>query len=76
MTRASETRPTVRQLESVLGDTYVVELRRTTITVRPKGSRKGGRSEVSITPGALYLRLMQARVDAEKASKRRARRGR
>lgn len=74
MTRGSNERPTKRLLASRFGDEYVVELRSDLILMRPKGSRRGGRAEVSVTPGAIYQRALQVRIDAEKAAKKRARR--
>jgi hypothetical protein len=74
MTRATEEHPTKRMLVGYKGEEYVVELRRTLILVRPKGSRSGGKAEVAITPSALHLRLMTARVEEERRERRRKRR--
>lgn len=71
MTRGSDHRPTRRLTVSAqYGDEYVVEIGAHFINVRPKGSRRGGPAEVSVTPGSLYLILF----DAKRAkAKRRAR---
>lgn len=74
MTRGTDERPTRRLLISErYGDAYVVELRASLILLRPKGSRRGGRAEVAVTPGAIYTRAMIARVDAERREKAKAR---
>lgn len=81
MTRASNDRPTRRVMSSRVGlskfertDEYVVELRAETMSIRPKGCRRNGPAEVVVTPGAIYLRALQVRIETERAEKRRARR--
>jgi hypothetical protein len=73
MVRATNERPTRRRVSSRLGQEYVVELRAETIAIRLKGARRGGPMEVFVTPGAVFIRALQARVDKEKAEKRKAR---
>jgi len=53
MTRATE-RPLARLLKGYQGSEYVVELTEQFITVRPKGSRRGGPAEKRITPSSLH----------------------
>jgi hypothetical protein len=61
MTKADEFKPTARLCAGRFGDEFVVEVRRTTITIRPKGTRRGGPAEVEIGVGALHQRLMIGR---------------
>lgn len=56
-TKADEFKPTVRLCASKY-DEFVVEVRRTTLTIRPKGTRRGGPAEVEIAIGALHQRLL------------------
>lgn len=58
MTAANELKPTVRECVGKYGDRFVVEIRATTITIRPKGTRRGGKAEVDVGVGALYQRLL------------------
>lgn len=60
MTRATNEAPTRRIVRGYHGAEYVVELTESAIIVRPKGSRKGGSAEKSITPSALHDKLMLA----------------
>jgi hypothetical protein len=53
MTRATE-KPVARLLKGYQNSEYVVELTEQFITLRPKGSRRGGPSEKRITPSALH----------------------
>lgn len=59
MTHANDQRPLARILTGYQGQEFVVELTARRITVRPKGARRGGPNERSITPSALldYLIL-------------------
>lgn len=66
MTKASETKPTTRACVGKYGDPYVVEVRATTITIRPKGTRRGGPAEVEVAIGALHQRLLVARSKARR----------
>lgn len=75
MTRGSDERPTRRVLASG-GDEYVVELRETLLLIRPKGTRRNGRSEIVVTPGQVYVRAVMARADAERREKQKLRRAR
>ncbi len=61
MTPATE-KPLSRLLVGYQGAEYVVELTRTFITVRPKGSRRGGPAEVRISPSSLHDKLLLAWV--------------
>lgn len=77
MTPARTDRPTRRMLTSRRdGSVYIVELSEDLITIRPKGSRRGGPAEVAFTPGRLHVQGVRVRVDAERAARRSARRGR
>jgi len=74
MTPARSDRPTRRVLISRRdGTRYVVELRDDVIVIRPKGTRRGGPTEVAFTPGQLVLQGVRARVEAERMAKRRSR---
>jgi len=75
VTRGSDTRPTTRVLVGSDGEEYVVTLKARTYSIRPKGSRKGGRSEVILTPSAVYRAALIARVEATRKPRRRVRRG-
>lgn len=75
MTKASDTRPTRRFMDGIRGPGYVVELRAAVLVIRPKGARRGGPAEITVTPGAIYVRSMMAQADARKAMKARRRRG-
>lgn len=74
MTRGSNERPTRRLLRSErFGDEYVIELRADLILMRPKGARRNGRAEIAVTPGAIYQRALEVRVDAERRANAKAR---
>lgn len=60
MTRAKDESPTQRIVKGYQGKEYVVELRSDQIIVRPKGARRGGPAEVTITPSALHDKLILA----------------
>jgi hypothetical protein len=74
MTRAQDTRPTRRLLSGWQGEDFVVELEARRIVVRPKGTRRGGRSEVAVTPSLLYDLMLMRRVEEKRREKRKARR--
>lgn len=79
MTRGSNIRPTRRVMVSAqYGDEYVVEIGLEFLNVRPKRSRRGGSAEHSITPGKLYLWLVDAarRAEGHKRLARKIRRAR
>lgn len=71
MTRADERRPTRRLVQDGFGADLVVELTPRLIAVRPKGTRARGPAEVTVSPGQLYQRLMLARADERRATRRR-----
>lgn len=76
MTPARNDRPTRRVLISRRdGTPYVVELWEDLIVIRRKGTRRGGPTEVSFTPGQLVLQGVRARIEAERMAKRRTRGG-
>lgn len=78
MTPASDSSPTRRIVSGYQGALYVVELRAGEIVVRPKGSKRGGPAEVSITPSALHDRLLLAKPTAARPTsgrRKRVRRG-
>jgi len=62
MTKASDTTP-VRRVTTPnrYGEEFVIEVYNSRIVVRPKGSRKGGKAEVEMTPSLFYQRLMAPR---------------
>jgi 5-enolpyruvylshikimate-3-phosphate synthase len=72
MTHGSDERPTRRVLRALDGTEYVVELRASLLTIRPKGTRRNGRAEVVVTPSSIYTRALIARAEAEQREKRRA----
>lgn len=74
MTRGSDNKPTRRVLATAEGE-FVVELRERTVAIRPKGSRRGGPSEVVVTPTSVYTRALLARTESELREKRKARGG-
>lgn len=51
-------KPLARLLTSRYSGDLVVELTTDSITIRPKGKRRGGPQEVTITAGALYDKLV------------------
>jgi len=69
VTRASDSRPTRRVLLNLDGVELVVELRARSITIRPLGTRRGGRAEVVLTPGSIYLRALMDRIDRDRSEK-------
>lgn len=62
MTKASDTKPTRRTVQTMDGD-MVVEVGAAYVTMRPKHARKGGPAEVQVPWGAIYLRAMRDRAD-------------
>lgn len=76
MTRAKDEAPTRRLMTSLDGEDYVIELAARYLRLRPKGTRRGGPAEVSVTPGQLYVRLMVVRADERRRERKRKRRGR
>lgn len=76
MTKGSDLRPVRRMMDGIRGGNYAVEVRARTVVIRPKGARRGGPAEVTVTPGAVYVRAMMAQAEARKAMKRRRRGGR
>jgi hypothetical protein len=75
MTQASDIRPTRRVLTSHRdGKSYVVELYAERVVVRLFGAHRGGPLEVDFSPALLLQQGVRARVDAERAAKRRSRR--
>ena len=76
MTEARDESPTRRVVTGYQGAKYVVELRKSLILVRLKGTRRGGSAEVSITPSALHDRLLFARAQEERKAKSTRRRKR
>lgn len=70
MTKGSDEKPVRRVMLGRDGDEYVVELRRSLILVRPKGTRRDGKQEVAVGPGQIHQRLLIARIDEEKKEAR------
>lgn len=73
MTSATNESPTRRAMVSRVGlrlEEYVVELGASEITIRPKGSRKGGAAEVKFSVSAIYERCLMARVHQDAKPKR------
>lgn len=64
-TRASDTRPTKRIMESQY-DQFVVEISSRVIAIRPKGCRRLGPANVEVAIGQLYQRLLLGRKSAKK----------
>lgn len=73
MTRANEHKPVRRIVSGRMGDDYVAEVLRDRLTLRPKGARSE-RVIVRIEWGALYVRLLTARIEQEQREKRRLKR--
>lgn len=73
MTRGDDMNPTVRVMQDADGKELIVSIGATFITIRPKGSRVGGETQVSTTPGAVYIRALMGAVEREKAERRRER---
>lgn len=81
-TRKPKERPSRRRLinpmhgdefvirSSRFSDEYVITLRPDLILLRPKGSRRGGKAEVAVYPGVIYLRALQERIASEAAARR------
>lgn len=74
MTHGSDTKILRRKMTSRGGDQYKVEIKSSEITVRPFGSRSE-KVLVRLDIGALYLRQLVAKLDAEKRDRQRAKRG-
>lgn len=73
-TRATDTRPTTREVTTRYGDTYILTLGASTITMRPKGTRSP-KVRITIDVGSLYIRSLTAQIEEAKRAKRKARRG-
>lgn len=58
MTEARDESPTRRIVRGYQGAEYVVELYANRISVRPKGSKRGGPSEKFTTPSSLHDQLV------------------
>jgi hypothetical protein len=61
-TRATS-KPLVRIVKTRYDGDLVAEVTEDSITLRPPRTRKGGPAEVRLTWGAMYQRLMAARVE-------------
>ena len=61
MTPGSDTKPTVRAMQSTAG-TLIVEVHARTLVIRPFRSRKGGGGEVTVDISAVYNRALINRV--------------
>ena len=72
MTRGSDERPTRRLMRSTWGD-LVVELRESTLVVRPKGSRTGGPAEIAVRVGSVYQRGLEQALAERKRARKKAR---
>lgn len=70
MTKGSDVKPVRRVLSTDEGD-FVVELRERTIVIRPKRARRGGDSEVVVTPTSVYTRMLMMRAERERPVRRR-----
>jgi len=55
MTKASDAKPTVRKVHSLHDGQLTVEIREHTCTIRPKGCRRGGPAEISLSWGTIYF---------------------
>lgn len=75
MTEGSDTKPTKRLLDSLHGP-LVVELRSSTLVIRPKGSRRDGPLEVTIRAGSVYQRALEQKMAELKRARQKARKGR
>jgi len=71
MTRANDSTSVRRIVVSRGGDEYVVEIFKSVLTLRPKGSRSG-HVRLTLEWGSLYLRALTAKLEAEAAEKRKA----
>jgi hypothetical protein len=72
MTVATD-KPT-RRIVRTSDQEMVAEVRGDTLTLRPKGTRRGGPAEVSVLWGAIYYRAMLERTSqGKRRSRRRAR---
>lgn len=69
MTRASAT-PVRRVVLGARGD-MVIEVTDRMIALRPKGARRGGPAEVTVTHEQLYLRTMMHMADEKRREKAR-----
>jgi len=72
MTSASDTRPTVRRVQSSHGP-LVVEVRERLLVLRPVGSRRGGPAEVAVTAGLVYQLGIEAAIRERRKAKAAAR---
>lgn len=63
MTKARDDKP-VRRVTSPnrYGEQFVIEVYNSRIVVRPKGTRRGGKAEVELSPSLFYQRLMAPRA--------------
>lgn len=74
MTRASDTRPTIRELTTRFGDRYVVTLGASVVSLRPKGTRSP-KVRIDLDVGALYIRALTAQIEADRKARRRGKAG-
>jgi hypothetical protein len=73
VTSATNETPTRRAMASRVGlrlEEYIVELGASEITIRPKGTRRGGPAEVTFSVSAIYERCLMARVHQDAKPKR------
>lgn len=73
MTRGSDLTPTRRLLESLHGP-LVIELRESTLVIRPKGSRRNGPLEVTIRAGSIYQRALEQKMAELRKARKKSRR--
>jgi hypothetical protein len=72
LTRGSDLTPTRRLLESLHGP-LVVELRESTVVIRPKGTRRNGPLEVIVRAGSVYQRALEQKLAEQKRARKKAR---
>lgn len=72
MTRA--TANPLRRIVQTMDSEMVAEVRDRTLTLRAKGGRAGGPTEVTVTWGAIYVRCMMAIAEEKRRSRRKGKR--
>jgi len=71
--------PTVREVRSVgktWDDRYIVELQDDTLSLRPKGCRRGGPASCTISWGSLAQHLAHLKLEQRARDQKRARKAR
>lgn len=73
MTKANDVRPTRREVLSKYDGVIVAEITARTLKLRPKGCRRGGPAEITVTWGSIFNRALADQAAERAKQKRRGR---